>query len=599
MLKKTVANLLAGIMLLSAFAFSLGDAAAGEKLDNEDSLRLQGEIPESFYEDAVFSKKWVDGTPNSFTGGVYTHSNVFTGLNVINGIDISEWNTVTDWNAVKNAGIEYVFIRAAYRAAVSGNLLNDNKYWEHIKGATEAGLKVGIYIYSQAVSAKEAEAEADYLIEHVDEYTMSMPLILDFEYYSETGPTKGRLYDAGLTKAQATEVCNAFCAKVQNAGYYPMVYANSNMLKNHLNAGSISDKYPIWLANYTEATAYSGDYEFWQYSSSGKVSGITGNVDMNFWYTSDPDKYSSQFRVSGVVDMAYTGQPIVQNMTVTNASGEALAENVHYTVAYENNINVGTATIRITGIGAYANVFRVVTFNIFGSDITGFMVDGITKKSIRLIWEGNSNFTGYQIYRSKAVNGKFEQIAVLDGTQEEYKDTSLKSDREYYYYIKGIMASGASTKSEQIVARPKLTANKAIVTKSKYKLKNSTKSGAKKVATIPKNMVLSLISKAENKSGTQWYYVSYSKKGKTYFGYLPKSKAKSYKCGKTTTKRVNVRKGAGITKRLVCVVKKKGGKFYIMGQKKDSSKKIWYKVVYTSGKYTYKGYIISDYVKIY
>lgn len=215
----------------------------------------------------------------SFTEETYVHNDKFSGATIRNGIDVSYYQGDIDWEAVKNSGVEFVFIRVGYRGYGSGGLYEDPRAKEYLKGATEAGLKVGAYIFSQAITPEEAKEEAAFVISMISGYDIAMPIVMDFEYVSGD---LGRLEEAQLTVQEATAVVNAFGEYAAAAGYTPMIYANKSMLENSLNADQIP--YKIWLANYTTKTTYAGNYDFWQYSSDGVVDGISGRVDCDFWY---------------------------------------------------------------------------------------------------------------------------------------------------------------------------------------------------------------------------------------------------------------------------------------------------------------------------
>lgn len=192
------------------------------------------------------------------------------------GIDVSKWNGSIDWNAVKNSGVSYVIIRCGYRGSSTGALIEDPKFRSNIKGAKAAGLKVGVYFFSQAVNEVEAVEEASMAINLASGYGLSYPIFLDVE------PSGGR--GDGIGKDVRTEVCRAFCATVQNSGYSAGIYANKTWLNEKINTGSLTN-YKIWLAQYASAPTYSATrYDMWQYSSKGKVSGISGDVDMNISY---------------------------------------------------------------------------------------------------------------------------------------------------------------------------------------------------------------------------------------------------------------------------------------------------------------------------
>ena len=191
------------------------------------------------------------------------------------GIDVSKWNGNIDWNAVSNSGISYVIIRCGYRGSSQGKLIEDPKFLANIKGATAAGLKVGVYFFTQAVDEVEAVEEASMVLEQIKGYKISYPIFLDVE------PSGGRA--DSIDRDTRTAVCKAFCETIQDAGYTAGIYANKTWLTGKLNAGELN-AYKIWLAQYSATPTYTGKYDIWQYKSNGSVSGIKGNVDMNQSY---------------------------------------------------------------------------------------------------------------------------------------------------------------------------------------------------------------------------------------------------------------------------------------------------------------------------
>lgn len=191
------------------------------------------------------------------------------------GIDVSKWNGTIDWTAVKNSGIEYVIIRCGYRGSSQGALIEDPKYAANIKGASAAGLKVGVYFFTQAIDVAEAVEEASMVLDLVKNYNISYPIFLDVEGSGGRGDK--------IDKATRTAVIQTFCKTIQDAGYTAGVYANKSWLTNKFDPGQLGS-YKIWLAQYATAPTYSGRYELWQYQSTGRVSGISGNVDMNWSY---------------------------------------------------------------------------------------------------------------------------------------------------------------------------------------------------------------------------------------------------------------------------------------------------------------------------
>lgn len=192
------------------------------------------------------------------------------------GIDVSKWNGSIDWNAVKNSGVSYVIIRCGYRGSSTGALIEDPTFRTNIKGAQNAGLKVGVYFFTQAVNEVEAVEEASMVLGLIKGYNVSYPVFLDVE------ASNGRA-DAISTETR-TAVCKAFCQTIQNSGYKAGIYANKTWFTEHINASSLTS-YKIWLAQYAAAPTYTATkYDMWQYSSKGSVAGISGSVDMNISY---------------------------------------------------------------------------------------------------------------------------------------------------------------------------------------------------------------------------------------------------------------------------------------------------------------------------
>ena len=194
------------------------------------------------------------------------------------GIDVSKWNGSIDWNAVKNSGVSYVIIRCGYRGSSTGALIEDPKFKSNIQGAKAAGLKVGVYFFSQAVNEVEAVEEASMTLNLIKGYGLDYPVFLDVEASGGRG-------DA-VDVSTRTAVCKAFCATIQNSGYSAGIYANKTWFTSYMNTSSLTG-YKLWLAQYASAPTYTATrYDMWQYSSKGSVSGISGNVDMNISYMS-------------------------------------------------------------------------------------------------------------------------------------------------------------------------------------------------------------------------------------------------------------------------------------------------------------------------
>ncbi|MFI3213236.1 MAG: Ig-like domain-containing protein [Eubacteriales bacterium] len=191
------------------------------------------------------------------------------------GIDVSKWNGTIDWTSVKNSGVSYVIIRCGYRGSTSGGLIEDPMFKTNIQGAINAGLKVGVYFFSQAINETEAIEEASMTISLIKNYAISYPVFLDVE-------ASGGRADS-ISSSTRTSVIKAYCETIKNSGYTAGVYANKNWLETMMDASSLSS-YKIWLAQYATTPTYGGKYDLWQYSKSGSVTGISGNVDLNISY---------------------------------------------------------------------------------------------------------------------------------------------------------------------------------------------------------------------------------------------------------------------------------------------------------------------------
>ncbi len=192
------------------------------------------------------------------------------------GIDVSTWNGNIDWDKVAKSGVSYAIIRCGFRGSTVGGLFEDNKFATNIKNATAAGLKVGVYFFTQAVTEAEAIEEASMCLSLVEGYKLDYPIFIDVE-------ASGGRAD-GISKAQRTANVKAFCKTIENAKYKAGVYANSKWLSGQINTTELTG-YKIWLAQYASTPTYTATrYDMWQYSSSGTISGISGNVDLNLSY---------------------------------------------------------------------------------------------------------------------------------------------------------------------------------------------------------------------------------------------------------------------------------------------------------------------------
>ena len=195
----------------------------------------------------------------------------------LKGIDVSKWQGTIDWPTVKAAGIEFAIIRVGYRGSQTGVLVEDPTFKQNIEGATKAGLKVGVYFFTQAITEAEAVEEASMALSLTKNYNLAFPIFVDTENGS------GNARANGLDKATRTACVSAFCKTIQNSGRTAGVYASKSWYKSKLNTDQLNS-YCIWVAQYNTTCTYTGKYNIWQYTQTGRVPGIKGNVDLNISY---------------------------------------------------------------------------------------------------------------------------------------------------------------------------------------------------------------------------------------------------------------------------------------------------------------------------
>jgi len=197
------------------------------------------------------------------------------------GIDVSYYQGDIDWQQVKESGIEFAMIRLGYRGyGEEGKLVEDKMAFKNIEGALRAGLKVGIYFFSQAITVEEAVEEAEFVLKRIKVYDITMPVVYDWEYISEEART------AKMDRRTLTDCYKAFCEKIAEAGYTPMAYFNTYQSRQLMYLHELED-YPFWLALYSDRMTFPYRFEMWQYTDSGTVPGIEGNVDINLYFTDE------------------------------------------------------------------------------------------------------------------------------------------------------------------------------------------------------------------------------------------------------------------------------------------------------------------------
>lgn len=211
----------------------------------------------------------------------------------IKGIDVSEFQGNINWNKVKADGIEFAILKLGNIYDYDANY-KDSKFDTNYKNARANGIKIGAYIYNYCNTIDTLKKGLEWAIKKLEGKELDLPFYLDMEDKDIQGETKETL----------TNQCNEFAKYVESKGYRAGVYANVNWLKNELNPNDFEPSISVWVAQYYKECQYTGKYDMWQYSSSGKVNGISGNCDMNYLYNDDIINTTAQTNSKSIDELA-------------------------------------------------------------------------------------------------------------------------------------------------------------------------------------------------------------------------------------------------------------------------------------------------------
>jgi len=239
------------------------------------------------------SNYWLDVLdavpPTSFSGEQFSRDEkgrlVYSGGYFTRGIDVSGHKGEIDWQAVAMDGIDFAIIRAGNRGWGGGTLMEDSWFDKNMQGAIAAGMDVGAYLFSNAITVEEAIEEADLLLSKLEPYRayITYPVVCDWEFL---GGSESRAY--GVDAKVITQCIDAFCGRVAEAGYQPMFYFNEYCGYVKMDLSKLT-QYPFWFAEYADTPPCIYDFQMWQYSSSGKVAGISSDVDMDLCFIPFPN----------------------------------------------------------------------------------------------------------------------------------------------------------------------------------------------------------------------------------------------------------------------------------------------------------------------
>lgn len=191
------------------------------------------------------------------------------------GIDVSRYQETIDWDKVAKDGVEYAFIRVGIRGYTEGEIVKDDTFEDNINGALDNGIAAGAYFFTQATSEEEAKEEAEFVLDALEPYDITYPVVLDVE-----AVTNKNARTKNLTKEERTKYCIIFCEKMKQAGYQPMIYGNLKTFMLLLDIEQL-EEYDKWFAYYDDEIYFPYQFKVWQYTDTGSIDGIRGDVDIN------------------------------------------------------------------------------------------------------------------------------------------------------------------------------------------------------------------------------------------------------------------------------------------------------------------------------
>lgn len=511
-------------------------------------------------------------TDGDYTSATYYHRSDYEDYQLINGIDVSWWQaknkttTLLNWEEIHNAGIDFAFVRVGSRDSSSGSIYEDTAADSHIQAALENDINIGLYIFSQALTEKEAREEANFVLNQIDKYDwdVTLPIVIDREKGSYNRLTAGK-----LSKTKETAVCQAFADTIVEAGYQASVYASYSWIKSYINTDDLTDC-GIWIARYNNTTtsntksgtAYADvpyDYDFWQYSSTSRVDGYSGKLDTNFWYKDTSIKTTgvkaSAESASGPVKLSWsetaddvTGYRVYrydpeQEKYVYLKSTKNRSytdENVSSGKTYQYKVRCYWT---IGGTNYYGNYSSVVSVTTPPAKVSGVSTAVRSSTYLTLSWDKVSGASGYRIYKYNTSRKSYEKVTTISkGSTVSYKITGLTVATEYQFKVRAYKKTdtgtlwGSSSSAYKDCTKPAQTKNLKAATKSSavtltwskvahaggyriYRYNSKTKK-YEKIATVKGNKTFSYKNTKLKKGSTMKYKVRAYKtyNGTNYYG---------------------------------------------------------------------------------
>ena len=198
-----------------------------------------------------------------------------TVVDCLSGIDVSAYQGDIDWEKVAESGVDFAMVRVGYRGYESGKLVEDKFARANLEGAAAAGIRLGVYFFSQALNVEEAQEEAQFVLDILKDYEITMPVVFDWEHVNnETARTNE------MDPYVATDCAKAFLEVIEEAGYWPMMYFNTFQARKLFYLDQLME-YDFWLALYSDRMTFPYEVDMWQYTCTGTIPGVFGDVDVN------------------------------------------------------------------------------------------------------------------------------------------------------------------------------------------------------------------------------------------------------------------------------------------------------------------------------
>ena len=411
----------------------------------------------------------------------YIHASYLELKPIEKGIDVSKWNGDIDWKSVKDAGADYVIIRAGF-----GSSTVDEKFYQNIKGARDAGLKIGIYWFSYATSVEKAKAEAQKCIEVISEFkeNITYPVFFDYEYASRDYAEK---QGVTVTKELATEMANTFINTIKSAGYPTGLYTNKDFGNKYFSEDIINSN-NLWVAQYANKNTYGRAYDMWQYTEKGKIAGVSGDVDLNYTCLIPEGVNINN-------DDITDGNENNDNVNDDTTSGNENNDNANddTTGGNENNDNVNDDTT-----GENENNDNVNDDTNTENNPSTVIEKGVTTENLNLRVEASTS--------SKIITTipKGKTIEIVEKLNSGWYKVNYNGKTGYV--SSSYVSINGSTEN-----KPSIVTEKGVTT-ANLNLRVEASTSSKIITTIPKGQTIEIVEKLN--SG--WYKVNYN--GKT--GYV-------------------------------------------------------------------------------